>query len=149
MNKINLPKSFVTIYDNQGESLDRYTIVFNQTKGIGIYDKNDYDCICASEHGLGVFTWSKCSKGKHLGKKIEFSELSTELQNLILDTVVYDKNKQDTDIIEYHRKPTQFEIKMGYGATHYKSFDKLYCMNNNNTFKKSIVCPISNIKYYI
>lgn len=140
-----LPKNFLTIYDNGGESLDRYTIVVNNTKGIGIYDKNDYDCICASENGLGVFTWSKCAKGKHLGKVISFNELSIELQNLILDTIVYGN---DNTSIEYHRNPTEFEIKMGYGATHYKNFDITYCGNGKDKFKRMVICPITGLKYY-
>ena len=152
MQKITLPKNFVTIYDNKGESLDRYTIVFNNTRTRGIYSKFDYECICASENGLGVFTWSSCAKGSHLGVKIDFSELSIELQNQILNTVVYPQNNSNNipksnDSIEYHRKPTAYEIKFGEGATHYKSFDKFYCTDINDNIKKRVICPIDGLTY--
>jgi hypothetical protein len=145
MRKITLPKNFVTIYDNKGETLDRYTIVFNNTRTRGIYSKFDYDCICASENGFGVFTWSSCCKGSHLGVKIDFSELSTDLQNLIIDRVVFSND----DTIQYHRKPTQAEIKFGEGAIHYKSFDKFYCTDVKGNIKKRVICPIDGLTYTI
>jgi len=147
MQKITLPKNFITVYDNNGETLDRYTIVFNNTRTRGIYSKFDYDCICASENGLGVFMWGSCQKGSHLGTKIDFNDLSIELQTQIINTVVFSSNESDN--IEYHRKPTIGEIKFGEGATHYKSFDKFYCTDINGNIKKRIICPIDGLNYYL
>jgi len=43
-----------------------------------------------------------------------------------------------TRIIEYHRKPTDSEIKFGNGATHYKSFDESACTDKNGRIKKRL-----------
>lgn len=69
------------IYDNGGKTLDRYTIVTNvkTVKPSGTY----YDCICSSEHGLGVFMWGDCMLGKHLGNKIKLEDLDETLQKMI------------------------------------------------------------------
>ncbi len=36
------------------------------------------------QNGLGIFYWSECMVGRHLGKKIKFEDLSLELQNKIM-----------------------------------------------------------------
>ena len=72
----------LAVYDNGGQTLDRYTIVTNS-----IISKNrnkyQYDAISASESGAGVFMWVECERGKHLGPKIEFASLSKELQRKV------------------------------------------------------------------
>lgn len=73
----------VTIYDNGGKTYDRITIVFLDTKSKPLYCGRfyDYECIGSSETGDGFFQHSNCQRGPHLGKKINFSDLSPELQN--------------------------------------------------------------------
>ena len=39
-----------------------------------------YNAISSSDNGIGVFMWVECLIGKHLGKKIQLSDLSEELQ---------------------------------------------------------------------
>jgi len=73
----------IAVYDNGGKTLDRYTIVTNNRVSQKHNGKYTYDAIAASENGLGVFLWCQCIRGKHLGKKIQFNELSTELQNKV------------------------------------------------------------------
>lgn len=48
---------------------------------------------------------------------------------------------------EYHRKPTQREIKFGHGATHYKSFDESVCTKKDGTIKKRLKCPYDGLIY--
>lgn len=74
-----------SIYDNGGKTLDRYTIVTTDRfrKGGRWY----YSCISASENGLGVFMWGECVVGRHLGKKVELTDLSEELQNRIINAL--------------------------------------------------------------
>ncbi len=74
----------LAVYDNGGKTLDRYTIVDLDTKrgdkpGIVVYD-----AIGASETGAGFFLHIECSRGRHLGKKISFSQLPEELQAMVL-----------------------------------------------------------------
>ena len=52
-----------------------------------------------------------------------------------------------TRIFEYHRKPTNYEIKFGHGATHYKSFDESFCMKKDGTIKKRLKCPLDGLIY--
>lgn len=60
------------IYDNGGETLDRYTIFL--TAGSD-------DCIVASDTGAGVYMHEEnIKRGRHLGKKIPFTQLSTALR---------------------------------------------------------------------
>ena len=72
----------ISVYDNGGKSLDRYTIVFNSIVSKNL-NKYQYDAISASESGAGVFMWVQCERGKHLGTKIEFASLNKELQNKV------------------------------------------------------------------
>lgn len=73
----------IAVYDNGGETLYRYTIVVNQRRRERIGYKWFYDCISASENGLGVFIWDECIRGRHLGKKIKLEDLSEDLQKMI------------------------------------------------------------------
>ena len=52
-----------------------------------------------------------------------------------------------TRTIEYHRKPTPSEIKFGYGATHYKSFDETACTKKDGSIKKRLKCPLDGLIY--
>lgn len=76
-------KRNITIYDNKGKTLDRYTIVFNTLKISKKWNRYEYECISSSETGSGVFLWTTCQKSRNLGTKVKFSELNTELQNRI------------------------------------------------------------------
>ena len=73
----------ISIYDNQGETFDRITIVFDNKK-TKTKDGIIYDCVVASENGSGIYMHSEAMKGRHLGKKIDFSKLSLPLQNKLL-----------------------------------------------------------------
>lgn len=74
--------SVFKVWDNKGETLDRYTVVSKKEK----VKRNGFiECLCLSENGLGVSEFSECITGKHLGKRIEFSSLSKDLQNHIIN----------------------------------------------------------------
>ena len=73
----------ISIYDNGGKSYDRITVIFNDRKRV-TKDGILYECIEASEKGNGFYLHSEAMKGKHLGKKIDFSKLSLPLQNKLL-----------------------------------------------------------------
>ena len=73
----------ISIYDNGGKSYDRITVIFNDRKRV-TKDGVLYECIAASENGSGFYLHSEAMKGKHLGKKKDFSKLSLPLQNKLL-----------------------------------------------------------------
>lgn len=77
MKKINYKN--VSFYDNGGITLDRITVIFNDSKRI-TKDGCIYDCLACSYTGNGFFLHCNAMKGKHLGKKVSFDNLSTELQ---------------------------------------------------------------------
>lgn len=52
-----------------------------------------------------------------------------------------------TKSFTYHRNPTPYEIKFGYGATHYKDFDESICFKADGTIKKRLKCPIDGLIY--
>lgn len=59
----------ITIYDNGGRTLDRYTIFLGNTD----------DCIGADLTGNGFYQHSTGIRGKHLGKKISLLDLDIKL----------------------------------------------------------------------
>ena len=76
-----------SIYYNGGESLDCYTIVMDVRRKEARTGKYLYECIGTSESGLDIFCWSECMVGRHLGKKVQFEDLSLELQNKIMSAI--------------------------------------------------------------
>ena len=73
----------ITIYDKGVKYFDRITVIFNDRKRV-TKDGVLYECIAANETGSGFYQHSEAMKGKHLGKKIDFSKLSLPLQNKLL-----------------------------------------------------------------
>jgi hypothetical protein len=47
-----------------------------------------------------------------------------------------------------HRSPTMAEIKFGYGAIHYKEFDRELWVKPDGTLKQWIVCPFDGLRYH-
>lgn len=51
--------------------------------------------------------------------------------------------------IQYHRQPTKAEIKFGYGAIHYATFDRSECINKEGDLKRWFKSSRDNLRYYI
>lgn len=49
--------------------------------------------------------------------------------------------------IEYHRKPTQSEIKFGHGATHYRDFEAIDYLKKDGSIKKRIKAENDGLIY--
>ena len=73
----------ITIYDKGVKYFDRITVIFNDRKRV-TKDGVLYECIAASEIGNEFYLHLETMKGRHLGKKIDFSKLSLPLQNKLL-----------------------------------------------------------------
>lgn len=70
----------IKVYDDGGETLDRYTIVFLDFER----ERNgNYQAIGASQTGGGFYQHVSAKLGRHLGKEIKFSDLDSRLQSLI------------------------------------------------------------------
>ena len=79
----------IRCYDNGGKTWDRYTVVFTGNyKG-----RNGCDYVGMSEHpqapnGFGCHDWNRdiidYPKYSHLGKKIQFADLTPDCQKVVL-----------------------------------------------------------------
>lgn len=70
-------------YDNQGETIDRYTIVFNETWN----NKGDLTCLALSDnpsHPQGFSMFSSCHDGPHLGVKLKFGQLPEHIKKHVM-----------------------------------------------------------------
>jgi len=74
----------LVIYDNGGKTFDRITVVYLEDKFRSRATGNiTYSYLGASETGVGFFQHGECEIGRHLGKKIKFSDMDSNLQRLI------------------------------------------------------------------
>lgn len=74
------------IWDNGGKTLDRYTVFKAYERGrIDYHGNKIFQGIGASENGLGFWQHVECIKGKHLGKRVKFNEISEILQNKLIN----------------------------------------------------------------
>jgi hypothetical protein len=73
----------VTVYDNEGRSLDCYTVVI-QDKEWREPGSKYKPCLglngCPGHPQMGISMFSECLEGPHLGKRIAFDELPEEVQ---------------------------------------------------------------------
>ena len=75
----------IGIYDNGGETFDRYTVVYD------VYETNIPSeemllCLGMSEnpfHPQGFCQHSSCQDGAHLGKSIELTDLPADCQKAV------------------------------------------------------------------
>lgn len=49
--------------------------------------------------------------------------------------------------LEFSREPTEYEIRFGYGARHYKDFDSTVFLKKDGTIKKRLKCPVDGLIY--
>lgn len=82
----------LAIYDNGGETLDRYTVVTNEQWSLnslamlGLSD-NPTDPQGFSQWSGGTYAEGRGTRNTHLGKRVQFEHLSEELQNHIAHRV--------------------------------------------------------------
>ena len=78
-------KQITKIYDNEGKTLDRYTIL---TEPFFITGKS-CECLGLSNNPThpthGFSQWGDCFAGEHLGKEIEFDNLPDDVQEHIIE----------------------------------------------------------------
>lgn len=72
----------VRCYNNHGETLDRYTVVFmDQPERT---PAGTYNAIGASETGAGFLMGVTAMPGRHLGRRIPYDTLPTAVKNYAL-----------------------------------------------------------------
>ncbi len=119
----NLPQSVFAFFPNEkyNDSPDLRTGYAHVDKHTAIH--NDY----ANECKQAVYA--------------DYQDLLRELISL-----GYNPNVLNSQLIEYHRKPTEPEIKFGHGATHYKSFLPEKYLKKDGNLKKRLK-DIDNLIY--
>lgn len=69
------------VYDNEGKSFDRYTVV------VGV-KQEQYECLGLSlnpDSPQGFSQWGLCILGEHLGKEVNFEDLPKNVRIHILN----------------------------------------------------------------
>jgi hypothetical protein len=86
---VNGKRKVCRIWDNQGETLDRYTIAFKSYR-VDHYGMV-YPYLASSEYPFHSFGQHGESRefltGRHLGKRVSFDSLSEDVQKLILQNI--------------------------------------------------------------
>lgn len=80
-------KDKIRIYDNGGETIDRYTVVYMDEPE---RSHGNFAARAMSEdpfHPLGFGQWCSATPGPHLGRRIKFEDLPTDCQKLVLQDV--------------------------------------------------------------
>ena len=84
---------YIRVYDNGGETFDRYTVVFTGRYRKSIHSdfiylgmsKNPCNPQGFGQHGFSPFLIDR-PKYSHLGKKISFNDLPDECKNVVCST---------------------------------------------------------------
>lgn len=83
MDSYEVSEDNLVIYDNGGETVDRYTVVFTDWKD----EAGWFDCLGISDNPThpqyGFSQWGTAELGPHLGKRITLGELPKEIQEHI------------------------------------------------------------------
>lgn len=74
------------IYDNDGATLDRYTVVTDLIAQNG-YGHDEIEMLGLSEGSEGFSQWSTGQDGSHLGKRVHFENLSEATQKHIAQRI--------------------------------------------------------------
>jgi hypothetical protein len=81
-----VPEVYITaIYDNGGRSFDRYTVILNSHR-VNRHGYRVWDCFAMSDnprHPQGFGQHSEAQRGKHLGKRICFSDLPAQCKETL------------------------------------------------------------------
>lgn len=70
------------IRDNGGETIDRYTVVYDESETYGTNFSVSMNA--RPFHPQGIASHGECIPGHQLGKKIKFNQLPLDCQKLVL-----------------------------------------------------------------
>lgn len=73
------PEGIKSIWDNGGETLDRYSVLFVEQENNGLFE-----CLGLSETGAAFSQFTMAAEGDHLGKLVQWKDLEKKLQEHIL-----------------------------------------------------------------
>lgn len=70
------------VYDNGGETLDRYTVCLEVSRWVD--GKPLYNCLGCSEGGRACSQFSEAHEGRHLGKRVKLEALDADTRRHIM-----------------------------------------------------------------
>ena len=80
----------IKCYDNKGESIDRYTILFMLKKeGANHNEALSLSMSSDPNHPCGVCMWTIAEDGMHLGDRIDFEQLPTDCRAIVHKEFAY------------------------------------------------------------
>jgi hypothetical protein len=104
---------FIRVYDNKGESADRYTCVYtgrytHKTNGAFLYvgmSANPFHPQGVDMHGESNHMPIDKPRYSHLGKKIKFDELPKDCQKLVIEDYLYlwDFTDENGKVVEKYK----------------------------------------------
>jgi hypothetical protein len=75
----------IRVYDNGGETSDKYSVVIDGKDWESSVSKGSVPMLTLSEGGRGVSQWGEGKEGSHLGKPVKWDSLSPETRKHIED----------------------------------------------------------------
>lgn len=93
-----------------------------------------YSTIAISEMYMFALNIAKTFGGKKFHNKQYGGGIIFQCYNL--DDLSRQILERSGKVVEYYRQPTAYEIKQGYGAIHYKSFERSKVTNRKGELKK-------------
>ncbi len=93
-----MPKLNIRVFDNEGESFDRYTIVNINDHERMTPDGAIYGALGASENPfspMGFGQHTSAMVGEHLGKEISFDELPEDVQKFVVQSFIPEEVQDD------------------------------------------------------
>jgi hypothetical protein len=85
------------IRDNGGKTFDRYTVVYDSVEGMTSAGEALYWSVGMSSdpfHPQGFGQHGEAMRGKHLGKKIKFTQLPPDCQQLVRQDLAYETKQE-------------------------------------------------------
>ena len=144
-------------YDNGGKTADRYTIL--PPRYAKQYRENApgmWQAIGANAapfHPQGIGMHVTATPGSHLGRRVHWDDLPEDVQRFARQS--FPEYAPALGTVEYHRGPTESEIRLGYGATHYRDFaiETARVRGKATTWgapilKRWLIAPDDGLRYY-
>ena len=77
---IDAPEDVIAVYDNNGKTLDRYSVLLNQW----YTDRSQLvECLALSDnptHPMGFSQFTNAARGPHLGRKVTWASLPADVR---------------------------------------------------------------------
>lgn len=81
------PSRIRSVWDNGGETVDRYSIVLSDPRAFGIREPGMYAILGVGDSPRGFSQFGEGLEGSHLGRRIQFSDLPAVVQSHVRERI--------------------------------------------------------------